>query len=79
MAYGSQAVLTPANHALARAAMMGYRSDNGRIPGIKPTVLVVPPALESDALTLLNTEYGTADATNSWKGTAEPIVTPFVL
>ena len=79
MAYGSQATLTPANYALARAAMMNYRSDTGRILGIKPTVLVVPPALESDALTLLNTEYGTAGATNPWKGTAEAVVTPFVL
>lgn len=79
MAFGSQAALTPANYAVARAAMMNYRSDTGRILGIKPTVLVVPPALESDALTLLNTEYGTAGATNPWKGTAEAVVTPFVL
>lgn len=79
LAYGSKAALTPVNYAAARAAMMGFRSDTGRILGIKPTVMVVPPALESDALTLLNTENGSAGATNPWKGTAELIVTPFVL
>lgn len=79
LAYGSKAALTPANYAAARAAMIGFRSDTGRILGIKPTVMVVPPALESDALTLLNTENGSAGATNPWKGTAELLGTPFVL
>ena len=79
LAFGSKAALTPANYAAARAAMMGFRSDQGRILGIRPTALVVPPALESDALSLLNTEIAVGGASsNPWKGTASLIITPFV-
>ncbi len=34
--------------------------------------------LQSDALTLLNTEYATGGASNPWKGTATPIITPYL-
>ena len=79
LAFGSKAALTPANYAAARAAMMGFRSDQGRILGIRPTALVVPPALESGALSLLNTEIAVGGASsNPWKGTASLIITPFV-
>ena len=74
--FGSGATLDATNHAAARAAPMASRSDNGRIPGVTPTHLVVPPALEAAALALLNTEYGTGGISNPWQGTAEPIVTP---
>ena len=74
-----QSPLDATNYAAARAAMMNFRSDTGRILGIKPNVLVVPPSLEAAALALVNTEYGSAGASNPWKGTADLIVTPFVL
>lgn len=54
------------------------RGDSGRILGIKPTVMVVPPALEDKALHVLNTETADGGGSNPWKGTAELIVTPFV-
>ena len=75
----SSTTLDATNYAAARAAMMNFRSDTGRILGIKPNVLVVPPSLEAAALALVNTEYGSAGASNPWKGTADLIVTPFVL
>ncbi len=78
LGFGSKAFLDPDNYAAARAAMMDFRADGGRILGIKPTTLVVPPALESDALKLLNSEYRVGGGTNEWKGTAELIVTPFI-
>ncbi len=78
LAYGSKQPLTPANYAAARAAMMGLTTDGGRKLGVSPTVLLVPPLLESDALTLLNTEIGTGGASNPWKATAKPIVTPYL-
>lgn len=78
LAFGSQADLTEVNYAAARAAMMDFRSDGGRILGVSPTVLVVPPALESAALHLLNTETKDGGGSNPWKGTAELIVTPYV-
>jgi phage major head subunit gpT-like protein len=78
LAFGSKAALDETNYAAARAAMMDYRRDGGSILGVKPTVLVVPPALESAALYLLNTEIKTGGGSNPWKGTAELIVTPYV-
>ncbi len=79
LAFGSRAALTAANYAAARAAMMAFRSDTGRFLGINPNTLVVPPALESDARGLLNTEIAPGGAaSNVWKNTAELIVTPFV-
>ena len=75
---GSKAELNSGNYAAARAAMMNFKSDGGRILGITPTVLVVPPQLESDALYLLNTETTDGGGSNPWKGTAELIVTPYV-
>lgn len=78
LGFGSKATLNAANHAAARAAMMDYRSDGGRILGIRPTTLVVPPELEDAALHLLNTETSDGGGSNPWKGTAELIVTPFV-
>ncbi|WP_457650344.1 Mu-like prophage major head subunit gpT family protein [Profundibacter sp.] len=78
LAFGSKADLTPANYAAARAAMMDFRSDGGRILGINPTTLVVPPALEDAALKVVNTELTESGGSNPWKGTAELIVSPFV-
>ena len=78
LAFGSKAPLTEENYAAARAAMMDFRADGGRILGVTPTVLVVPPALESDGLHLLNTETKDGGGSNPWKATAELIVTPYL-
>ncbi len=78
LAFGSKAPLTAANYAAARAAMMDYRSDNGRVLGIMPDTLVVPPALEAAALEILNSDRNVAGATNVWRDTAKRIVTPFL-
>lgn len=78
LAYASKQTLNSANYAAARAAMMDLTTDGGRKLGVTPTALVVPPALEEAALTLLNTEYGTGGASNPWKGTAKVIVTPYL-
>lgn len=78
LAYGSKEDLTPDTYAAARAAMMKFRSDGGRVLGINPTTLVVPPDLERDAMHVVNTENAAGGGTNPWKGTAELIVTPFL-
>ena len=77
LAFGSQDTLDETNYAAARAAMMGAKADGGRLFGARPTVLVVPPELESDALYLLNTETKDGGGSNPWKGTAELIVTSY--
>lgn len=78
LAYASKQDLTPANYAAARAAMQSMKGDEGRVLGIKPTHLVCGPTLEEAALSILNAATGSAGASNVWKGTAEPIITPWL-
>jgi phage major head subunit gpT-like protein len=78
LAFGSKGALDATNYTAARAAMQEFKSDAGKPLGIKPTHLFVPPALESDGLKLLNTEYLTAAVTNEWKGTAQLVVSPWL-
>lgn len=79
--WGSMAALTPANYGAARAAMMGMLTDYGRPIGVRPTLLVYPPTLESAALTVLNAELvldGGAAVSNIWYKTAEPLNVPWL-
>jgi len=78
LAYGSKQPPTATSYAAARAAMMGFTADGGRKLGVTPTHLVVPPSLEEAGLNIVNTEYGSAGASNPWKGTAKLIVTPYL-
>ena len=80
-AYASKQPLTPDNYAAARQAMQELKGDEGRPLGIKPDTLVVPPALEKDALRLVNnalTVVSGAAVSNEWAGTAKPIVTAWL-
>lgn len=78
LAFGSKADLDATNYAAARKAMMEMKGDAGRPLNIKPKLLIVPPALESAARKLVNSEYGTGGVTNEWKGTADLVVTPWI-
>lgn len=77
-AYGSKQTLDATNYAAARTAMMSLKSDEGRPLGIKPNLLVVPPSLESAALTLLQAEKNANGADNIYRNTAELIVVPWL-
>lgn len=79
LAFGSKATLNAANYAAARQAMQELKGEGNRPLGVMPNVLIVPPSLESAGRQILNSEYGTGGVTNEWKGTAELIVTPWVL
>jgi len=67
--------LTAESYAAARASMMSVCDEEGKPMKITPNLLVVPPALEKEALTILKADQidGT---TNVYKGTAEPLVVP---
>jgi phage major head subunit gpT-like protein len=78
MAWGSKQPLNAANYGIARAAIQSMKGDGGRPLGLVPNLLVVPPSLESVALKLLNSELGTGGETNEWKGTAEPLIVPWL-
>ena len=62
---------------LRRAAMQAFRSDQGRLLGVMPTTLVVPPSLEDAGRTLLKAATGAAGASNQWYNSAELIISPF--
>lgn len=49
MAYASKADLTAENFEAAYANMCSVKGDNGKPLGVKPTILVVPPALRAKA------------------------------
>ncbi|WP_066667356.1 MULTISPECIES: Mu-like prophage major head subunit gpT family protein [unclassified Sphingomonas] len=77
-AWGSRQTLNAANYATARASMMNMKGDYGRPLGVMPRLLVVPPALESAALKIVNNELGPNGETNEWKGTAKVEVVPWL-
>lgn len=77
-AFGSKAPLTAENYEAARAAMQGMRYDGGRIMGVVPNLLVVPPAHEGAARELLNADELPGGGSNIWRGSADLLVTPYL-
>lgn len=73
LAYGSKQTLDA-----ARAAMMAFKSDNGKVLNITPTHLVVPPSLESAARQIVVADRDAGGAANVWHGSADLIVTAMV-
>lgn len=78
LAYGSRQALDATTYAAARAAMLGLRGDYGRPLGITPSLLVVPPSLESAGRGILEAERNAAGATNIWRNTADLMVVPWL-
>ncbi len=77
LAYGSKQSLTTDNYKAAFAALESMKN-RGRPLGVKPTMLVVPPAHREAALEILNAERNMAGATNVWRGTAELLVSSWL-
>ncbi|MCG8436149.1 MAG: Mu-like prophage major head subunit gpT family protein [Gammaproteobacteria bacterium] len=78
MSWGSRQTLNKDNYAGARESLMGMKGDYGRPLGIRPTHLVVPPALEKQGLEILNAERDAAGATNVYRNTAQLLVVPWL-
>lgn len=90
LAYASKQPLTAENYEAARKQMQTLKGDEGRPLGIKPTHLLCGPELEGAAMRLLNNGSRIVMADdgdggevplaleNEWKGTATPIVTPWL-
>lgn len=76
--WGSKQTLNKTNYRAAREALMAIKGDYGRPLGIMPNTLVVPPALEGEALEIVNAERDAAGATNGYKGTAAVKVVPWL-
>ena len=78
LAWGSTGPLTPTTYAAARATMQAQVGDAGRLLGVKPDTLVVPPALEEAGRTILVADRDQYGATNVWAGSAKLVTTPWV-
>jgi phage major head subunit gpT-like protein len=68
--------LAAAGYGAGRIAIMSFKDDEGRPLGLVPDTLEVPPALESVARTLLESDRLDDDKPNPYRGTAKLIVNP---
>ncbi len=78
LAYASKDTLNAANYGNARAAMLGFKDDEGKPLGVVPGLLIVPPTLEGAAREILMNERDASGATNKWRNTAELLVVPWL-
>jgi phage major head subunit gpT-like protein len=78
LAFGSKQTLDATGYAAAREAMMSFKDSEGKPLGIMPSLLVVPPSLESEARELIVNDADASGATNKWQGTAELLVVPWL-
>jgi len=77
LAWGSKQPLSAASYEEARVAMQSHVGDEGRPLGVKPTLLVVGPALESAAKKLIGTVTLENGESNPWYNSVEVLVTPW--
>jgi phage major head subunit gpT-like protein len=75
--------LNAANYDTARQAMRLFKGDGGRIMGLTPDTLIVPPQLEKTAKDIVNSNLiavtqgsGAAAINNNLQGTADVLVIP---
>ncbi len=68
--------LTAANFSVVRAAMAAYTGEDGEPLGVNGDTLIVPPALEDTANTIVTATVGASGATNVQKGQARVVVVP---
>jgi phage major head subunit gpT-like protein len=79
LAYRSTEALTQDSFNRAVRAMMEVKADGGRPLGVKPTVLVVPPALRAAAYEIVKAERLANGASNPNFGVVDLIVSPWLV
>lgn len=67
-----------ASYGKGRTAMRNMKDTEGRPLNVRPTLLVVPPALEDTANALMTAERLDDGKTNIYKGTAKVLVVPWL-
>ncbi|KMO32486.1 Mu-like prophage major head subunit gpT family protein [Methylobacterium aquaticum] len=78
LAWGSRQTLDAAHYEAARVGLSTMKGDYGRPLGINGNLLVVPPQLEGAARKLVVNDFDAMGATNTWKGSAEVLVVPWL-
>ncbi len=79
LAYGSRKDLTETNLVAAWKAMTERTGDGGRPLGIKPTVLVVTPGMQFDAMKLVSASTMANGAENVMKGIVSVAASPWLV
>lgn len=67
-----------ASYGAGRTAMKKFKDDEGRPLNITPNVLLVPPALEDEANTLMTVDRLEDGKANPYKNTAKVVVAPWL-
>jgi len=77
-AFGSKAALDKTNFDAAYAAMMAFKSDEGRPLGINPNLLLTGPSGRAAALDVVKAERDANGATNTNRDVVEVLVVPWL-
>jgi len=72
------AALSSASYAAARSAMMSLTDENGKPLNVVPDLMIVPPQLESAALSILRADLSANGVSNVYKGSADLVVAPYL-
>ena len=78
LAYKSRAALNAEKFNAAVQSMMSVKADGGRPMGVRPTVLVVPPALRAAALGLIEAQLINGGESNPNYKAVEVVVSPWL-
>ncbi len=78
LAMRSQATLDSAGYDAARIAMQAFKDNEGELLGVKPTHLVVPPALETAAKQLIDSPFLAPGVANPHYNTVKVVVAPLL-
>ena len=79
MAFGSKKALDITNYGVARAAIGGFKNDEGTPLGLKGNLLVVGPSNEAAARKICYSDQMAGGESNPWKGSAEVMVCPWLV
>lgn len=74
MAVGSKQDLDDDNYEAARVSLRGFKDDEGKPLGNRPTTLVVGGSLEGPAKRLIENQLKTGGESNEWAGSAKLLV-----
>lgn len=76
--FASKATLDATNYAAARAAIMSFYGDHGRMLGLMPDLVVCAASNEGAARKVVKNSLTSGGETNEWAGTADVLVSPWL-
>jgi phage major head subunit gpT-like protein len=79
MAWGSKQTLDATSYEAARVAITSMKGDYGKPLGLVPDLIVVPPSLEGAANEIVQSRLVNGGETNKWAGTAQVLMSPWLV